>query len=139
MRVVLDTNILLAALMSEAAPPGLLYKAWRAGRFTLVSCLHQVEELREVTRRPRIRDLIRPTEAGRMVNDIRALATMVTELPPVEVSPDPFDNYLLSLAAAGQADLLVTGDKRDLLALKSHGGTVITTARQAVRRITGGD
>ncbi len=50
----------------------------------------------------------------------------------MEVSPDPYDNYLLAMAAAGAADYLVTGDKRDLLALERHGGTRIVTVRTFV-------
>lgn len=42
---------------------------------------------------------------------------------------DPSDNYLLAMAASGSANFLVTGDKRDLLALKLYEGTKITTVR----------
>ncbi len=52
---------------------------------------------------------------------------MVDALPVIEVSPDPYDNYLLALAAAGRADLLVSGDKRDVLALGHYGSTRILT------------
>ena len=38
-------------------------------------------------------------------------------------------NYLLAIAEAGAADFLVTGDKRDLLGLKVHGGTRILGVR----------
>lgn len=44
------------------------------------------------------------------------------------VSPDPNDDYLLALALAGEADVLVTGDKRDLLSLGHHGRTRIMAA-----------
>ena len=43
-------------------------------------------------------------EAGQMVNDLRNLAVMLERLPIVEVSPDPYDNYLLAMAASGDAD-----------------------------------
>jgi putative PIN family toxin of toxin-antitoxin system len=135
LRVVLDTNVLLAALMRATTPPGQLFEAWKAGRFTLISCEEQLDEIREVTRRDRIRDLIRPTAAGRMVNDVRAFAVMVDDFPIVDASPDPYDNYLLGIAVAGRADLLVSGDKRDLLALKRFGSTTIVTARDAIQRI----
>ena len=46
--------------------------------------------------------------AGRLVNDLRALAISVGNLPVVDVSPDPDDNYLLAIAAAGSADSPVT-------------------------------
>ena len=47
----------------------------------------------------------------------------------MEVSADPNDNYLLALAAAGAADFLVTGDKRDLLGIAVYEGTRIITVR----------
>lgn len=37
---------------------------------------------------------------------------MVETLPVVDVSPDPYDNYLLSIAVGGAADYLVTGGSR---------------------------
>ena len=53
----------------------------------------------------------------------------MTKLPIVTASPDPHDNYLLAMAASGSADFLLTGDKRDLLALKLFEGTKIMTVR----------
>jgi predicted nucleic acid-binding protein len=38
LRVVLDTNVLLAALLTRGPPPDKLYEAWREGRFQLASC-----------------------------------------------------------------------------------------------------
>lgn len=135
MRLILDTNVLVAALITSGTPPDALYKAWRDGRFTLFTSEPQLEEFRTVTRRAPIRLRIHPAEAGRMVNDLRALATLVEPLPAVEVSPDPYDNFLLAMAQAARADLLVTGDKRDLLALGRHQGTQILTAREALALI----
>ena len=57
------------------------------------------------------------------------IAVVVQNLPAVTVSLDPYDNYLLAMASAGSADFLVTGDKRDLLALKLYEGTKIVTVR----------
>ena len=54
---------------------------------------------------------------------------MVTNLPPVAVCSDPYDNYLLAMASVGAADFLVTGDKRDLLRIKLYEGARILTVR----------
>jgi uncharacterized protein len=70
-----------------------------------------------------------PALAGRLINELRDIAVVVKDLPVVTVSPDPYDNYLLATAAAGAADFLVTGDKRDLLSLKLYQGTKIVTVR----------
>lgn len=137
MRFLLDTNILVAALITRGTPPDQLYEAWRDGRFTLITSELQIEEIRRVTRREGIRFRIHPAEAGRLVNDLRRLATVVGNLPTVDVSPDPYDNFLLAMAQAAQADILVTGDKRDLLALSRHQGTRILTARNALDLLRG--
>lgn len=92
---------------------------WRRVQFDLVTCELQLQEFRDVTRRPKIRNLIRTAMAGEMVNQLRSMAQIINKLPPVDVSPDPFDNFLLSLAQTAQADVLVSGDKREILDVKS--------------------
>lgn len=82
-----------------------------------------------VTRYPKIRARLAPALAGRLINELRDLAIPVTNLPPVAISPDPDDDYLLAIAVAGAADFLITGDKRDLLALRTFRSTRILTVR----------
>ena len=128
MRVVLDSNILVSGLIAPGGTPARLLDAWLDGRFTLVSHALQLDEVREVTRRPKIRGLIRPAETGRLVNRVAALAEMPARLPPVERSRDPRDDFLLALCEAGPTEWLVTGDKDDLLALERHHDTRIVSA-----------
>ena len=56
MHVVLDTNVLVSALISPSGAAHLVYKAWQAGEFRLISCEEQIAEMRRVTRRPAVRD-----------------------------------------------------------------------------------
>jgi hypothetical protein len=132
-RVVLDTNILLSALMVRGTPPGRLYEEWRHGRFDIASAERQLEELNRVSRRSFFQARLKPSEIGRMVKDIRRLAVMCDPLPLVMVSPDPDDDFLLAIAQVAEANYLVTGDKSGLLALKRHGCTRIVTARKLVQ------
>ena len=67
-----------------------------------------------------------------MVNQLRRLGLYFDPLPDVAGSPDPNDDFLLGLAQAADADLLVTGDKSHLLALGRTGRTRIVTARDLV-------
>ena len=129
MRLVIDTNILISALLSGSSLPAHLIALWREGRFDLLTSADQLDELMRVTRYPRIRERLAPPLAGRLINELRDIAVVVKNLPVVTVSTAPFDNYLLATAAAGSADFLVTGDKRDLLALKLYEGTKIITVR----------
>jgi putative PIN family toxin of toxin-antitoxin system len=128
-RVILDTNILLSGLISPGGTPARLIEAWLDHRFVLISHELQLAELREVSRRDKIRNLIRPSEAGRLINQIARVAEIPVTLPNIERSPDPRDDFLLGLSEAGLADWLVTGDKDDLLTLERHGRTKIVTAQ----------
>ena len=65
-----------------------------------------------MTRHPKVRRFVEPAVAGSLVNDLRHFAEVLAELPRVEVSADPGDNFLLAMAEAGKADYLATGDKR---------------------------
>lgn len=130
MRLVIDTNVLISGLFSSTSLPAHLLVLWREGRFELLTSAAQLDELMRVTRYPKIRERLAPALAGRLINEIRDLAVLVRDLPVVTASPDPDDNYLLAMASAGAADFLVTGDKRDLLALKLYDGTKIMTVRE---------
>ena len=90
-----------------------------------------------MTRHPRVRRFIEPAMAGAHVNDLRHFAEMLGQLPGLDVSSDPGDNFLLAMAEVGRADYLATGDKRELLALKRHGGTRIVTAKRLLDTLEG--
>jgi uncharacterized protein len=130
MRVVLDTNILVSTLIAPSGNPAAVYNAWEDGKFTLLTCTDQLDELRATLQKPKVAELIKPYNAGRLVNQIRNLAEDVSPLPRVERFPDPTDDFLLGLSEAGKADYLVTGDKSGLLALARHKSTRIVSARE---------
>jgi uncharacterized protein len=129
MRAVLDTNIVISALLIQTGNPAAIYRAWQAGHFTLLTCTEHLDELRATLRKPAIAERIKPYRAGGLVNEMKQLAEIVDSLPRVRRSPDPTDDFLLALCEGGRADYLVTGDKSGLLALKQHKGTRITSAR----------
>jgi len=128
-RVVLDTNILISALMVPGGTTDTIVRAWRNRSFVLLTCDEQIDELRDCFARPwLVPARIRRHEAGRLINAMRRFAAFVGPLPPVARSPDPDDDFLLALAEAGNADYLVTGDKAGLLSLRTHRSTRIVTA-----------
>jgi uncharacterized protein len=90
MRVVLDTNILISALMIPSGNPAAIYRAWQEGQFSLLTCAEHLDELRATLRKPAITERIRPFNAGGLVNELKGLAeNVVGSLPRVERSPDP--------------------------------------------------
>jgi putative PIN family toxin of toxin-antitoxin system len=130
MRVVLDTNILLSALINRHGIPAQLIVAWRERRYDLLTSTEQLLELGGVARRPVLRARIIPSTVGRLIRDLRKLAEVLTRLPEVERSADPADNFLLAMVEAGAADYLVSGDRRGVLDLSTHGVTQIIKARE---------
>lgn len=130
MRVILDTNVLLGALISPHGPPDAIYRAWRATRFELVTSTAQLDELRRASRYPKLRNILPAHRIGTLVNNMQR-AIVLTQLPALPDSieaNDPNDAFLLAMALAGEADYLVTGDRRaGLLERGSIGRTRIVT------------
>src|SRR5260370_37494348 len=126
MRLILDTNILISALLSPLGAPAKLLDAWERKRFSLVACDALIAELRDVAGRPFFRARLRASVAELLAAGIRDFSLFCRDLPAGPIAPDPKDSYLLALAAASQAEVLVTGDK-ELLSLKRHKSTRLIT------------
>jgi putative PIN family toxin of toxin-antitoxin system len=135
MLVVLDTNVLLSAFIRVDSNPYKVVQAWFDDRYDLVSSPAQIEELSRVSRYPRIRHLIGAAEAGWLINRLRERARMIARLPKVEASPDPADNFLLGIAQAAGADVLVSGDKAGLLKVGRHRKTRIVSVADFVAEL----
>lgn len=138
MRIVLDTNVLVSAVISGSGPPGLLLDEVRCGRCTLVTSTAQLCELQDVLGRGRLRSRILPGEADDLIRNLRSVAEVVTDLPDVGDSPDDADNLILAAAIAGRADVIVSGDKKHMLSLEDVEGIPIISARDAVDRLRAG-
>jgi len=134
-RIVLDTNILIGALITKGSPPDELYRAWLRGEIELVTSTEQMAELAEVLARPRLQKYLDADEAAAIIENIDTRALILDAPPEVELSPDPKDNPILAAAIAGKAELIVSGDKHHMLALGTAGGIPIVTAREAVERL----
>jgi len=127
MRVVLDTNVLLSSLISPYGPPDVIYRAWRAARFEVVTSVAQLDELRRASRYPKFKAVLQPHRVGTMVNNLQR-AVVLDHLPTGIEAGDPNDAFLLSMVLASEAEYLVTGDHRaGLLQRGSIGRTRIVT------------
>ena len=98
MRVILDTNVLLGALISPGGAPDQIYRAWRAGRFELVTSVYQLDELRRASRYPKLKTLLPAHRVGTMVNNMHR-ALVLGALPQHETAGlnDPNDAFLLAM------------------------------------------
>jgi uncharacterized protein len=110
-RVLLDANVLVSALLSKVGAPARLLMLWSQGELELVVCPALLGELERILARPRIRSRIDPAEAERFLALLEAGAESVPdpEDPPPVRSVDPDDDYLVALAAHERIPL-VSGD-----------------------------
>ena len=135
MRIVLDTGILVSALITQNTPPDWLYQSWRKQEFILVTSEEQLEEIRRVLSYKKLERFINPSEAQILLDALHRKAVIANNLPVVDLSPDPDDNRIIATALAGEADYLVSGDKADLLSLGTAHDIPILTARQMAERL----
>ena len=126
LRVVIDPGVLVAARLSGAGAPAELIRRWLAGEIDIVVSPLLLAELSEVLHRRKFRRWLTTEEAGAYMEFLARHATVVDD-PPTEVgvTPDPDDDYLVSLARAGRAQVLVSGDA-DLVTLVDPDPPVVT-------------
>ncbi len=138
MRIVLDTNLLVSAILVPGSVPRQLFDAARAGEFELCTSEVLLAELLDVMGRAKF--AARLAQAGwtpqAIVDSVRALSLVVAPASVPRVVPtDPDDDHVLAAALAGAADLIASGDRRDLLPLGSYAGIAIVTAREALEHL----
>ncbi|WP_310740852.1 putative toxin-antitoxin system toxin component, PIN family [Aquincola sp. J276] len=122
----------------SAGLPRRLLDAARARVFELCTSDVLLAELLDVLQREKF--AARLWQAGltpqAIVRDLRRLSVVVSPVAVPRVVPtDADDDHVIAAAVAGAADLIASGDKRDLLPLGSHAGIPILTAAQALARI----
>jgi putative PIN family toxin of toxin-antitoxin system len=125
--VVLDTNVVISALISPRGAPAQIYRAWQEGRFTYVSSPPLLDELARALSYPRIRKYLAWTdeERGEFLEAlVYAVKLAVPGIRLEVIHEDPDDNRVLETAVAGGASHIVTGD-RHLLDLESYDGVEI--------------
>ena len=127
MRVVIDTNVLVSGLLVKGSPADAVRHGWERGAFELVTSEWQLNEIRRVSRYPRLAKRVRPHEFGRLVGRMRRSALVVSDLPKITVSADPDDDAIVATALAGGAAWLVTGGAGHLLSLGNVGGVAIVS------------
>lgn len=137
MRLVLDTNVVLSALIWRGTPYRLLTAIRReAEAMQLFSSEALLIELADVLNRPH---LARPLAAiGRSPADVLAdyaqAVEVVTPNHVPSVARDPDDDQVLACALAAKADVIISGDD-DLLSLSHFQGIPILAAAQAIKTI----
>ena len=137
MRVVLDTNVIVAGMAYPAGPPGRIVAAWRSGALQVVLSPWILTECARVLPRLKPFSSLSAAEVSELV-ELMAFAADVVEPEPGALAQaaeaqvrDVEDERVLAALLASGADLLVTGDK-DLLAL-AEAFAILTPAEFCAR------
>jgi putative PIN family toxin of toxin-antitoxin system len=137
MRLVLDTNVVVAGLLWAGPPHHLLDRAIDQA-LTLYSSPTLIDELTQTLHYQKFAQRIERfgTTALALVAQYTALVTLVspTQVPRV-IEHDADDDHVIAAAVAAQADLIVSGDRKHLLPLGTYAGIRIVTAAEALRLI----
>ena len=136
MRAVIDTGVLVSALIHPQGTTGEVLRALRDGRFTAVYSTPMIVEIIDVLGRPRIRSKyhIQLDDISALVNLIRLRGDLVVPTRIVTACRDPKDNKFLEAALAGEAEALTSGDA-DLLALHLFEGLNILRPAEFLARL----
>jgi putative PIN family toxin of toxin-antitoxin system len=121
-RVVLDTNVVLSALLFRSGPAARVRAGWQGGDFAPLACAATARELVRVLAYPKFK--LAAQEQEDLLADYMPWVHVVRIPDPPPTVPacrDPLDVAFLHLAIAGKAQALVSGDK-DLLALAGARG-----------------
>lgn len=118
MKIILDCNIWISFLIGHQT--NLIQQILTDSRFDVYVCDELLEEIHDVSSRPKIRTRIGDEELDVFFRIIYAFCRMAKiERQAQSEIRDPKDLYLLSLAESINADYIVSGDA-DLLDLKQH-------------------
>ena len=131
MRVVLDTNVLVSAILG-----GISYHIldlWRDGKFDLLLTVDVLQEYLDVLKRPKFK--LPPEVIASLGAFLYRKGIFVTpEEKILAVTDDPKDNKFLEAAIAGDADVLVSGDHH-LLSLNAFRRVQILSVNQFLERL----
>ena len=128
LRVVLDTNVLVSALLFGGRV-GMLRDAWKGGRIIPLVSKATFTEFRKVLSYPKFK--LSQREIRAILNE-----EILPFVEPVEITDqvtgvcrDSHDDMFLAVAACGSGEYLVTGDQ-DLLVLKNYSSTKIVSVAE---------
>src|SRR3989304_6805799 len=114
MRAVLDTNVIVSAVLSPGSPPDSILRASRRGAFDLVTSAPLLRELSEVLGRPPIAERLgwTPEERASFIAALSDFAAIVAPRRKLQVvKADPADNRVLEAAGRGSGGYGVSGGR----------------------------
>ena len=129
MKIVIDTNVLVAGLLSATGPPGWIVEAALSGQLEPVFDMAILQEYEEVLRRSELG--LTPSRVDDLLAAVNAFGMQVVGAPPWSIGlPDPDDAPFLAVAAA-TGSMVVTGNIRHYPP-RARRDVLVLTPRQLV-------
>ena len=133
MRVVLDTNVLVAFLLTRGHTVSTILDSWERGDFDLLTSPTLIAEVRRTLEKPALRQRVRPEAARALLESLAEDAILTPgdlELPGI--TPDPDDDAVVACAVEGDADYIVSRDNH-LLGLGEYEGVHVVEPAEFVQ------
>tara|TARA_Y100000588_G_scaffold300182_1_gene321646 strand:- start:2820 stop:3263 length:444 start_codon:yes stop_codon:yes gene_type:complete len=133
LRAVIDTNLLVAALVNPGGTTGRVLAHWRAGDFEHVASEATLHEAQQVVGARWVTRIANPIARDRLLKELRQRSVLVTA-PVLEnlTLKDAGDRRLTEAAKSGRASYLITADKEILLA-RGYGSVEFVTAHEFLK------
>lgn len=136
MRIVIDTNVLIAALTKPRGNGARVLRAWRQGRLEVVSSTATLREAELVLNAGWLSRLATQREVEDLLRELRERAVRVQPWPISDMPlKDEGDLRLVETAVAGGAVYLVTADQ-ELLLQRGYAGTAFVTPAEVLRALS---
>lgn len=125
-RAVIDTNVLVSAMISSAGNEALLVMAINQGLVTPFFSPEILEEYSNVLLRPRF--AFPAEDVNALLDLLHRRGNLIDPVPMTHTSPDPEDDKFIACALAGKAEFVVTGNKRHFPQAQPAGAKVVNAA-----------
>jgi putative PIN family toxin of toxin-antitoxin system len=132
-RAIIDTNVLVSALISPSGNEALLLLAVKQGLVRPCFSPAMLEEYSEVLARPKF--AFSADEIMALIDLLQHQGDLLRPAPVSGISPDPKDDKFLACALAARADFVVTGNKKDF-PNDELGATQVVSAGELLNLIT---
>jgi putative PIN family toxin of toxin-antitoxin system len=133
-RCIVDTNVLISALLQPSGRTAEVLNAIRAAGGVLIFSDETFAELASRSMRPKFDRYVDQALRHRFLSDMASVGEWVTITNVRRACRDPDDDKFLETAVNGEADCIVTGDA-DLLALDPFEGVAILTPRAFLEQV----